>query len=49
MSLQALTKVQGFAGMEFGTFKLKEGISELEMLKAAQVADKMFLSKAARS
>lgn len=45
MNLQALSKVQGFAGMEFGTFKLKEGASESEMLKAAQVADEMFLSK----
>ncbi len=45
MNLQTLTKIQGFVGMEFGTFKLKEGVSESEMLKAAQTADEMFLSK----
>ena len=45
MSLKALTKVSSFTGMEFGTFKLKDGVSESDMLKAAQLADEMFLSK----
>ncbi len=44
MNLKTLTKIPEFVGMEFGTFKLREGISEVEMLKAAQVADENFLS-----
>jgi hypothetical protein len=44
MNLKTLTKIQGFVGMEFGTFKLREGMSEVDMLKAAQVADENFLS-----
>lgn len=45
MSLQLLNSISGFSGMEFGVFKLKEGSSEIEMLKAADAADKKFLSK----
>ena len=35
----------GFAGFEFGVFRLKPGVSEADMLAAAQQADKAFLSK----
>ena len=45
MSLQLLSSISSFSGMEFGVFKLKEGASEVEMLKAANAADKNFLSK----
>jgi len=45
MSLQLLTNISGFSGMEFGVFKLKEGASEIEMLQAADAADENFLSK----
>ncbi|VAW88619.1 hypothetical protein MNBD_GAMMA17-2290 [hydrothermal vent metagenome] len=45
MSLQSLSNISSFAGMEFGIFKLKDGVSEIEMLKAADAADKNFLSK----
>ncbi len=45
MSLQLLSSVSSFLGMEFALFKLKDGASEAEMLKAAEAADKNFLSK----
>ena len=45
MSLQLLSSVSNFSGMEFGVFKLKQGASEIEMLKAADAADKNCLSK----
>ena len=44
MSLEQLQYIQGFVGMEFGTFKLKEGVSEAEMLHSAKMADEKFLS-----
>ena len=44
MKLQLLNNISGFSGMEFGTFKLKEGASEVAMLKAAEAADNSFLS-----
>jgi len=45
MSLQLLNGIAGFSGMEFGMFRLKEGVSESDMLKAAEIADQEFLSK----
>jgi len=44
MSLELLSHISGFAGMEYGLFKLKEGQSEEGMLKAAKIAEKEFLS-----
>lgn len=44
MSLQVLRSISGFSGMEFATFKLKQGVSEANMLEAAQLADLKFLS-----
>ena len=44
-NLQLLNGLSGFSGMEFGIFKLKEGVSESDMLKAAKIADQEFLSK----
>lgn len=37
-------KLSGFSGFEFGTFRLKQGVSEADMLAAAQQADRDFLS-----
>lgn len=45
MKLQSLNSISGFTGLEFGVFKLKNGVSETEMIKAAEVAEKNFLSK----
>ncbi|MCF6325372.1 MAG: hypothetical protein L3J89_13810 [Gammaproteobacteria bacterium] len=45
MNLEPLKGISGFSGVEFGIFKLKEGVSESEMLKAAKIADHQFLSK----
>ncbi len=40
-----LTHIGNFAGFEFGTFKLKEGISEEQMLQLANDTDNEFMSK----
>ena len=45
MHLQLLNGISGFSGIELGIFKLKEGVSESDMLKAAGIADQEFLSK----
>ncbi len=45
MSLKSLNSISSFSGMEYGLFKLKEGLSEEDMLKAAEAAEKEFLSK----
>lgn len=45
MHLKSLPNIHGFVGMEFGTFRLKDGVSEAEMLDVAAQADEMFLSK----
>jgi len=37
--------INAFSGMEFCTFKLKEGADESEMLEAAKNMEKEFLSK----
>ncbi len=37
--------ISSFLGMEFSTFKLKEGISEIELFKAADEAVSGFMSK----
>ncbi len=44
MNLQSLNSISSFTGLEFGLFKLKNGASEKEMLKAAEDADKYFMS-----
>jgi len=44
MNLQSLSNIPNFTGIEFGMFKLKNGASESEMLKAAEEADINFLS-----
>ncbi len=44
-SLQLLHGISGFSGVEFGIFKLKKGVSESDMLRAAKIADQEFLSK----
>ena len=45
MSLQMLAGISGFSGVEIGFFKLKPGITEKDMLLAAESADKNFLCK----
>ena len=45
MSLLALNNISNFSGMEFSTFKLKHGISEDELFKAADDAVKGFMTK----
>jgi len=45
MSLRSLSSISRFTGLEFGIFKLKEGVDEKDMLKAAELAEKSFLSK----
>ncbi len=45
MNLQSLSNISNFIGLEFGIFKLKNDVSESEMLKAAEEADINFMSK----
>ena len=45
MSLKSLSNISGFSGMEYGVFKLKAGMSEEDMLKTAEIAEKEFFSK----
>ncbi len=45
MKLDSLANTCDFIGFEFGTFRLKKGVSEEKMLKMAKLADQMFLSK----
>ncbi len=45
VNLQLLNGLASFSGMELGIFKLKEGVSESDMLKAAKLADQELLSK----
>jgi hypothetical protein len=45
MQLVMLNNISGFVGMEFSTFKLKEGVSETELFKAADEAVNGFMSK----
>lgn len=45
MQLLALNNISNFSGMEFSTFKLKKGISEDELFKAAHDAVKGFMAK----
>ncbi|WP_428025319.1 hypothetical protein [Arcobacter sp.] len=40
-----LEKISNFVGMEFATFKLKEGVSEEKMLQIINEVDKNFLQK----
>ncbi len=44
-SLQNLTNINTFVGMEFGVFKLKTGASEEKLLEAAKHMEREFLSK----
>jgi len=44
-SLKNITNINSFVGMEFATFKLKDGTSEKEMLEAAKNMEQEFLSK----
>jgi hypothetical protein len=39
-----LTNIGNFAGFEFGTFKLKEGVSEEKLLQLANDTDKKFMA-----
>lgn len=43
--LNSFANINSFVGIEFCTFKLKNGASEVEMLEAAKNMDKEFLSK----
>lgn len=45
LPLKNMTNINSFTGMEFGTFKLKEGASEKKMLEAAKNMEQEFLSK----
>ena len=40
-----LKNISNFVGMEFATFKLKEGITEETMLQIINEVDKNFLQK----
>ena len=40
-----MANISSFAGIEYGTFKLKEGASEEKMLEAAKDMEQEFLSK----
>ncbi len=42
-----LTNINGFAGLELGMFKLKDGVLESDMLNAAKAMQKEFLCKEA--
>lgn len=41
--LDSLKNINSFIGMEFGIFKLKEGVSEAKMLEAAKKMEEEFL------
>jgi len=45
MRLKPLNNIAGFSGMEFGTFRLKEGMSEHELIKTSKMLDQEFLCK----
>jgi len=45
MKLLALNNIPNFSGMEFSTFRIKNGVSEHELFKAADDAVKGFMSK----
>jgi len=45
MNLQLLNNISSFSGAEYGLFKLKKGMEEVDMLKTAEVVEKEFLSK----
>jgi len=44
-SLSNIASINSFVGMEFCTFRLKEGASEAKMLEAAKNMEQEFLSK----
>lgn len=44
-SLNNITSISAFVGVEFCTFRLKEGASEAKMLEAAKNMEQEFLSK----
>jgi len=44
-SLNSITNINSFVGMEFSTFRLKESSSEAKMLEAARNMEQEFLSK----
>ena len=44
-TLKELVNIKDFIGLEFGTFKIKEGALESEMLAAAKTMEDKFLSK----
>jgi len=44
-SLNNIANINSFIGMEFCTFKFKDGVSEAKMLEAAKIMEQEFLSK----
>lgn len=44
-ALNNIASINSFVGMEFCTFRLKEGASEVSMLEAAKNMEQEFLSK----